>query len=79
MRFLQEKIIADLPVDVIEKVKRIHPSLDSLKILYQSHSGKGKKSLLNTFGTIGNWILQYITDIRTLLSHTSTYREKKQH
>ena len=33
MRFLQEKIIADLPVDVIEKVKRIHPALDSLNNL----------------------------------------------
>ena len=66
LRFQSEKIIADLSVDVMEKVKNIllHPSPDSLNnLLSTSQCEKIKKNLLNTSGTMGKWILQYITDV----------------
>ena len=31
---------------------------------------------LNTSGTMGKWILQYITDVSALLSQITAYREK---
>ena len=49
----------------MEKVKNIqlHPSPDSLNnLLSTSQWEEIKKNLLNTSGTMGKWILQYITD-----------------
>ena len=60
-RFQSEKIIADLPVDVMKKVKniRLHPSPDSLNgLLLISRWEEIKKNLLNTSRTMGKWILQ---------------------
>ena len=79
LRFQSEKIIADLPVDVMKKVKniRLHPSPDSLNDLLSTSQWKEiKKNLLNTSGTMGKWILQYITDVGELLSQIIAYREK---
>ena len=36
----------------------------------------GEKSLLNTSGTMGKWILQYITGVSAFLSQITAYREK---
>ena len=79
LRFQSEKIIVDLPVDVMKKVKniRLHPSPDSLNdLLSTSQWEEIKKNLLNTSGTMGKWILQYITKVNALLSQITAYREK---
>ena len=63
----------------MEKVKNIqlHPSNDSLNnLLSTSQWEEIKKNLLNTSGTMGKWILQYITDFSALLSQMTAYREK---
>ena len=80
LRFQSQKIIANLPVDAMKKVKNIqlHPSPDSLNdLLSTSQWEEIKKNLLNTSGTMGNWILQYITDVSAFLSKIIAYREKK--
>ena len=80
LRFQSEKIIADLPVDVMKKVKniRLHPSPDSLNdLLSTSQWEKIKKNLLNTSCTMSKWILQYITDVSAFLSQINAYCEKK--
>ena len=78
LRFQSEKIIADLPVDVMRKVKnvRLHPSPDSLNDLLSTSQWKEIKKNLNIFGTMGKWILQYITDVSAVLSQITAYREK---
>ena len=79
LRFQSEKIIADLPVDVMKKVKniRLHPSPDSLNdLLSTSQWEEIKKNLLNTCSTMGKWILQYMTDVSPFLSRITVYREK---
>ena len=79
LRFQSEKIIADLPVDVMKKVKniRLHPSPDSLNdLLSTSQWEKIKKNLLNTSCTMSKWILQYITDVSAFLSQINAYCEK---
>ena len=78
-RFQSEQIIADLPVDVTKKVKniRLHPSPDLLNdLLSVSQWEEIKKNLLNTSGTMGNWILQCITHVSAFLSQITAYREK---
>ena len=78
-RFQSEKIIADLPVDVVKKVKniRLHPSPNSLNDLSATSQWEEiKENLLNTSGTMGKWILQYITKVNALLSQITAYREK---
>ena len=42
-----------------------------------SHWEEIKKNLLNTSGTMGKLILQYITEVSALLSQITAYREKK--
>ena len=74
MRFQSEK-----PVDVMKNVKniRVHPSLDSLNdLLSTSQCEYIKKNFLNTSGTMGKWILQYITDVSAFLSQITAYRVK---
>ena len=69
-------------MNVIKKVKniRLHPSPDSLNdLLSTSQWEEMKKNLLNTSGTTGKWILQYITDVSAPLSKFTAYREKKPH
>ena len=61
LRFQSQKIIANLPVDAMKKVKNIqlHPSPDSLNdLLSTSQWEEIKKNLLNTFGTMGKWTQQ---------------------
>ena len=64
----------------MKKVKhiRLHPSPDSVNdLLSTSKWEEIKKNLLNTSGTTGKWILQYITNVSALLSKITAYREKK--
>ena len=77
MRFQSEKIIDDLPVNV--KNIRLHPSPDSVNDLLLTSKWEEIKKNLNTSGTTGKWILQYITDVSALLSKITAYREKKKH
>ena len=74
LRFQSEK-----PVDVMKNVKniRVHPSPDSLNdLLSTSQCEYIKKNLLNTSGTKGKWLLQYITDVSSVLSQITAYRVK---
>ena len=60
LRFQSEKIRANLPVDVMKKVKNIRlvPSPDSLNdLLSTSQREEIKKNFLNTSGGMGKWIL----------------------
>ena len=64
----------------MKKVKniRLHPSPDSVNdLLSTSKWEEIKKNLLNTSGTTGKWILQYITNVSALLPKITAYREKK--
>ena len=66
----------------MKKVKniRLHPSPDSVNdLLSTSKWEEIKKNLLNTSGTTGKWILQYITNVSALLPKITAYREKKKH
>ena len=66
-------------MDVVKKVKniRLHPSPDSVNdLLSTSKWEEIKKNLLNTSGTTGKWILQYITNVSALLPKITAYREK---
>ena len=80
LRFQSEKTIPNLPVDIMKKVKNIrpHPSPDSLNdLLSTSQWEEIKKKLLHRSGTEGKWILEYITDVRAILSQIAAYCEKK--
>ena len=79
MRFQLKKIIADFPVDVMEKIKniRLHPSPDSLNNLLSTTQWKEiNKNLLNTSDSVTKWILQYITNASALLPQITAYLEK---
>ena len=79
MRFQLKKIIADFPVDVMEKIKniRLHPSPDSLNNLLSTTQWKEiNKNLLNTSESVTKWILQYITNASALLPQITAYLEK---
>ena len=67
-------------MNVMKKVEniRLHPSPDSVNdLLSTSKWEEIKKNLLNTSGTTGKWILQYITNVSALLPKITAYREKK--
>ena len=79
LRFQSEKIITDLPVDVMGKEKNIryHPPPDSLNDLLSTLQWEViNKNLLNASDTRGKWILQYNTDNSALLSQVTAYLEK---
>ena len=63
----------------MEKVRniRLHPFPDSLNDLLSTSQCEEIKNLLNKFGTVGKWVLQYITDLSDLLSQITSHREKK--
>ena len=63
-------------MDVVKKVKniRLHPSPNSLNDLSATSQWEEiKENLLNTSGTMGKWILQYITKVNALLSQITGY------
>ena len=65
------KIKANLPVDVMEKVKniRLHPSPNSLRFTDSLQWEEIKKNFLNTAGKMGKCILQYIKNLSNFVSN----------
>ena len=77
--FQSEKIIANLPANLMEKVEniRLHASFDSRNDLFSTSQWEEiKKNILNTSGAKGKRILQCITDVSAFLSQITTYSEK---